>query len=70
MSGDDRPRHGGAQLLSSLLSLAFVLALVAGLFAMTRDGGDVLREMAGALAVAALVHLCAAFAIDYGRGRH
>jgi len=70
MSGEDRPRSGSALLLSTLLSLAIVLALVAALFAMTRAGGDALREMAGALAVAALVHLCAAVAIEYSRRPH
>jgi hypothetical protein len=57
-------------LLSSLLSLAIVLALVAGLFAVTRAGGDALQEIAGPLAVAALVHLCAAVAIEYSRRQH
>ena len=46
------------------------LALVAGLFAVTRAGGDALQEIAGPLAVAALVHLCAAVAIEYSRRQH
>lgn len=62
----DRP-HGSRMLVSSLLALAIGLATIAAALALTLQPAHELRMSAAALGVAALVHLLAAFAIEWTR---
>lgn len=66
MSGFDRPSEGNTMLSATLLSVAIILAVLALVVALTQGHGH-LRAMAGALAVAGLVHLCAVWALGWTR---
>jgi hypothetical protein len=67
MSEHEPSSEGRAVLLSTLLAISIVLAILAAVVALAWQPGEGLRETAAALGAAALVHLCAAFAIEWTR---
>jgi hypothetical protein len=54
-------------LVSALLSVAIILAIVAASIALNLHPGEAIRDTAAAFGAAALVHLLAAFAIEWTR---